>query len=75
MHPALAHALVGEPVGGEQQQTDREAGLDRSRPWSGAVKRCDLRRRSTPSRSYTGPLHQLVLQNDDLLEPGPEQIA
>jgi len=74
MDPALAHALVGEPVGVlEQQQTDREAGLDPG-PALVAVERCDLAVDPRPV-DLVCELHQLVLQVDDLLEPGPEQIA
>jgi hypothetical protein len=72
--PALADAFVGQPVDVlEKQQPDHEAGLD---PWSAfvAVERCDLAVDPFPV-DLARELHQLVLHVDDLLEPGPEQIA
>ena len=74
MDPALADALVGQPVDVlEQQQPDHEAGLD-PRPALVAVERRDLAVDPLPV-DLAGELHQLVLHVDDLLEPGPEQIA
>src|SRR5258705_4269760 len=57
----------------EQQKTDHEAGLD---PGSAlvAVERCDLAVEPFPIE-FAGKLHQRVLHVDDLIEPGPEQIA
>ena len=72
--PALAHPFVGQAVDVlEQQQPDDEAGLD-PRPAIVAVKRRDLAIDPVPV-DLAGELYQLVLQVDDLVEPGPEQIA
>ena len=74
MHPALTNALVRQPVNVlEQQKPDHEAGLD-SGPALVAVKRCDLAIQPLPVE-LACKLHQFVLHVDDLLEPGPEQIA
>jgi hypothetical protein len=74
MHPSLAHTPVGQPVNVlEQQKPDHEAGLD-SGPTLVAVERCDLAVDPLPVE-LACELHQLVLHVDDLLEPGPEQIA
>ena len=74
MHPALAHALVGQPIDVlEQQQPDDEAGLDPG-PTLVAVERRDLAIQPIPVE-LTCKLHQLVLHIDDLLKPGPEQVA
>ena len=74
MDPALAHAFVGQPVNVlEQQKSDHEAGLDPG-PALVAVERRDLAidpRQSILPASRTS----LVLHVDDLIEPGPEQIA
>src|SRR5450631_3351991 len=72
--PALAHALVRQPEHVlEQQQADREAALD---AWTTlvAVERRHLAVDPGPV-DLAGELHQLVLHVDDLVEPGPEQIA
>ena len=72
--PALAHALVGQPVDVlEQQQPDHEAGLDPG-PALVAVERRDLAVDPVPI-DLAGELHQLVLHVDDLVEPRPEQIV
>ena len=74
MHPALAHAFVGQAIDVlEQQQPDHEAGLD-PRPPLVAVERRNLAVDPCPVE-LACELHQLVLHVDDLLEPGPEQIA
>ena len=74
MHPALAHAFVRQPVNVlEQQKPDHETGLDPG-PALVAVERRDLAV-DPPPVDLTGELHQLVPHVDDLLEPGPEQIA
>ena len=74
MHPALAHALVGQPIDVlEQQKPDYEAGLDPG-PTLVAVERRDLAIQPIPVEA-TCKLHQLVLHIDDLLKPGPEQVA
>jgi hypothetical protein len=72
--PALAHALVGQPVDLlEQQQADHEAALDPGTALV-AVERGNLTVEPGPV-DPAGELHQLVLQVDDLVEPGPEQIV
>ena len=74
MDPALTHTLVGQAVDVlEQQEPDREAGLDPG-PALVAVKRRDLAVDPLPIK-LAGKLHQLMLHVDDLLEPRPEQIA
>jgi hypothetical protein len=57
----------------EQQQSDHEAGLNPG-PALVAVERRDLAVDPRPVE-LARELHQLVLHVDDLLEPGPEQIA
>ena len=72
--PALAHAFIGQAVDMlEQQKPDHEAALDPG-PAFVAVERSDLVVDPVPV-DLGGKLHQFVLQVDDLLEPGPEQIA
>ena len=74
MHPALAHALIGQAVDVlEQRQPNHEAGLD-PRPTFVAVERRNL---AVDPRlvDLARELHQLMLHIDDLLERGPEQIA
>src|ERR1700694_573897 len=74
MDPALAHALVGQPVNVlEQQQPDCKPRRD-PRPALVAVERCDLAVDKVPV-DPAGELHQLVLHVDDLIEPRPEQIV
>jgi hypothetical protein len=74
MDPALAHALVGEAVNVlEQEQTNHEPSLDPRSPLV-AVERRDLLFDPLPV-DLAGELNQLVLHVDDLIEPGPEQIA
>ena len=74
MDPALAYAFVGQAIDVfEQQQPDHEAGLD-PRPTLVAVERRNLAVDPCPVE-LACELHQLVLHVDDLLEPGPEQIA
>ena len=57
----------------EQQQADHEATLD-ARPPLVAVERRHLAVDPRPV-DLAAKLHQLVLHVDDLVEPGPEQIA
>src|SRR3981189_2637422 len=57
----------------EPQQADHEAALDAG-PSLVAVERRDLAVDPYPV-DLAGELHQLVLHVDDLVEPGPEQIA
>ena len=57
----------------EQQKPDHEAGLDPG-PTLVAVERRDLAVEPFPIE-LAGKLHQLMLHVDDLIEPGPEQIA
>src|SRR5215831_17988462 len=57
----------------EQQQPDHKAGLDAGSAVV-AVERRDLAVYPGPV-DLAGKLHQLVIQIDDLVEPGPEQIA
>src|SRR3954469_24389965 len=72
--PALAHALIGQPVSVlEQQQPDHEPGLD-PRPAVLAVERRDLAVDPVPV-DLAGKQNQLVLQIDDLVQPRPEQIV
>jgi hypothetical protein len=74
MDPALAHALVRQPINVlEQQKPDHEAGLDPG-PALVAVKRRNLAVDPRPIE-LACELHQLMLHVDDLLEPGPEQVA
>src|SRR5262249_41467598 len=72
--PALADAFVGQAVDVlELQQPDHKAGLDAGSAVV-AVERRDLAVYPGPV-DLAGKLHQLVLDVDDLVEPGPEQIA
>lgn len=72
--PALAHPFIGQAVNVlEQQQPDHEAGLD-PRPAVLAVERCDLAVDPVPI-DLASEQNQLVLQVDDLVQPGPEQIV
>jgi hypothetical protein len=72
--PALTHAFVGRPVDVlEQQKPDHEAGRDPG-PALVAVEWRDLAVEPRPVE-LAGELHQLLLHIDDLIEPGPEQIA
>src|SRR4249919_1742247 len=72
--PALAHPFIGQSVNVlEQQQPDHEAGLD-PRPAVLAVERRDLAVDPVPI-DLAGKQNQLVLQVDDLVQPGPEQIV
>ena len=72
--PALADALVGQPVDVlEQQKPDHEAGLDPG-PALVAVERRDLAVDPLPV-DLACELHQFVLHIDDLIEPRPEQIG
>src|ERR1019366_8271869 len=74
MDPALAYAFVGKSVNVlEQQKSDHKAGPDPG-PALVAVERRDLAVDPRPVE-LAGELHQLVLEVDDLIEPGPEQIA
>ena len=74
MHPALAHAFVGQPVDVlEQQKPDHEPGLDPG-PSLVAVERRDLAVDPLPV-DLACERHQIVLHVDDLLESRPEQIA
>ena len=72
--PALAHPLIGQAVNVlEQQQPDHEAGRDAG-PAVLAVERRDLVVDPVPIDLASEP-NQLVLHVDDLVQPGPEQIA
>ncbi len=72
--PALAHPFVGQAVNLlEQQQPNHEAGRD-AWPAVLAVERGDLPIDPVPV-DPAGELNQLVLHIDDLVQPGPEQIA
>ena len=72
--PALAYPLIGQPINVlEQQKPDHEAGLD-ARSAVLAVERGDLAVDPVPI-DPAGELNQLVLQIDDLVEPGSEQIV
>ena len=74
MDPALAHAFVGQPIDVlEQEKPDHEAGRDPG-PALVAVERRDLAVDPSPVE-LACELRQLVLHIDDLIEPGPEQIA
>src|SRR3954471_5469000 len=74
VNPALANALIGQPVSGlEQQQADHKPGLD-SGPAILAVERRDLAADPVPI-DLAGELNQLVLHVDDLVQPRPEQIV
>jgi hypothetical protein len=57
----------------EQQKPDHETGLDPG-PALVAVERCDLAIDPGPV-DRACELHQFVPHVDDLIEPGPEQIA
>src|SRR5246127_4391093 len=68
--PTLAYLFIGQGEDVlEQQKTDHEAGLDPG-PALVAVERRDLAVEPFPIE-FSGKLHQLVLQVDDLIEPGP----
>src|SRR5579862_4578364 len=72
--PALADVLVGQAVDVlEQQKPDHEPAPD-PRPALLAVERSDLAIDPVPV-DLAAELHQLVLQVDDLIEPGAKQIA
>src|SRR5215471_17903664 len=72
--PALADVLIGQAVDVlEQQQSDDETAFD-PRPTLLAVERRDLAIDPTPV-DLAAELHQLVLHIDDLIQPGPKQIA
>src|ERR1700756_1962983 len=72
--PALAHAFVRQPVNVlEQQQPDHEARFD-SRPPLFAVERRKLAIDKAPVE-LARELYQLVLQVDDLVQPGAKQIT
>src|SRR6202012_3217756 len=72
--PALANALIRQPVNVlEQQQPDHEAGLD-PRPAALAVERCDLAVDPVPI-DLADKQNQLVLHVDDLVQSRPEQIV
>jgi hypothetical protein len=72
--PALTDAFVGQPEYMlEQQQADREAALDAG-PTLVAVERRHLAVDPRPV-DLAAKLHQLVLHVEDLVEPGPEQVA
>src|SRR5262245_16880067 len=72
--PALAHLFVGQTKDVlEQHQSDHEAGRNPG-PTLVAVERRDLLVEMLPIEP-AGELDQLVLHVDDLIEPGPEQIA
>ncbi len=72
--PALAHRFVGQREDVlEQQKSDDEAALD-ARASLVAVERRDLAIEPVPVELARQP-HQLVLEVDDLVQPGPEQIA
>ena len=74
MDPALTHVLVGQSIDVlEQQKSDHEAGRYPG-PALVAVERRDLAIDPLPV-DLAGELYQLVLQVDDLIEPGSEQIA
>src|SRR5262245_29087627 len=72
--PALAYLFIGQGEDVlEQQKPDHEAGLDPG-PALVAVERRDLAVEPFPIE-LAGKLHQRMLHVDDLIEPGPEQIA
>ncbi|MGY3079689.1 hypothetical protein ACVWZZ_006097 [Bradyrhizobium sp. LM6.10] len=72
--PTLAHTLIGQAVNVlEQEQPDHEAGRDARTPVL-AIERRDLAVDPVPI-DLAGELNQLVLHVDDLVQPGPEQIA
>jgi hypothetical protein len=72
--PALAHAFIRQPVNVlEQQQADHEPCRD-SGPAFVAVKGGDLTVDKVPV-DLAGQLRQFVLEVDDLVQPGSEQIA
>src|SRR5438067_12782191 len=70
--PTLAYLFIGQGEDVlEQQKTNHEAGLDPG-PALVAVERRDLAVEPFPIE-FSGKLHQLVPQVDDLIEPGPER--
>src|SRR5258708_36860821 len=72
--PALTYAFVGQPVNVfEQQQPDREP-CRAPGPALLAVERGDLAVDKIPV-DLAGELRQFVLEVDDLVEPGSEQIV
>ena len=72
--PALAHALVREPVNVLlKQKPDGKARRD-SGPALVAIERCKLRIDPGPVDPYRKQNQRMVLI-DDLIEPCPEQIA
>lgn len=72
--PALAHTLIGQVVDVlEQQQPDHEAGRYPG-PAVLAIERRNLPVDPVPV-DLAGEPNQLVLHVDDLVQPGPEQIA
>ena len=74
MDPTVACAFVEQPTNVlEQQQSDHEAGLDPG-PAPVAVERRNPAGDTCPVE-LACELHQLMLHVDDLLEPGPEQVA
>src|SRR6516225_8156227 len=71
--PALAHAFVGQTVSVlDQQKPDHEARLD-PRPTLLAVEQRDFAVDEVPI-DLAGELRQLVLDVDDLVQPGAKQI-
>lgn len=74
VHPALAHALVGQRVDVlEQQQAQHVAARDPGPPLVAEAGR-HLLVQPGPVDPL-GELNQLVAHVDDLLEPGPEEVA
>lgn len=72
--PPLTDAFIGQSDHVlEQRQADHEAALDAGSALV-AVERRDLAVDPRPV-DLAGEPHQLVLHVDDLVEPGPEQIA
>src|SRR6516164_3126356 len=72
--PAHANVPVGQAVDVlEQQQPEHEPALD-PRPALRAVERRDLAIDPVPV-DLGAELYQLVLQVDDLVEPGTKQVA
>ena len=74
VHPALAHALVGEPVEVLQQQQADQEPRRRRRPPGVAIEPRQLLVDPIPVDLLAEP-HQLVPHVDDLVEPRPEQVA
>jgi hypothetical protein len=69
--PALANAFIGQPVDVlEQQQPNHKAGLN-PRPPLVAIERRDLTIDPLPV-NFSGKLHQLVFEIDDLIKPRAE---